>query len=133
MPSVASFAGRCFFPLNLTLRFFTSFDCYVLALLIVPKNWESLALPGGVRERTCSIRIALLRRYNLRFHVREDAKDRPHLFQWGPLSQISRIHGGANSRRAAEEWDWSRTIECSVSNKLKKESRLVTYPRVTGE
>lgn len=71
-------------------------------------------------ERTRSRRVALLRRYNLRFHMDEEKRINLIFFNGDHAAKYAEF---MKSLDGAEERDWSRTIECSMCNKMHTASR----------
>jgi hypothetical protein len=89
---------------------------------------EELAKAGSAwwhEDRTRSRRVALLRRYNLRFHVREDRRIDLIFFNGDYAGKYREF---MTTPIGAEEKDWSRTIECSISGKMQESSRTHPMP-----
>jgi hypothetical protein len=76
-------------------------------------------------ERTRSRRVALLRPYNLRFHVCEDMKIQLILFHGEGAAKYRET---MTALTGAEARDWSRTLECSMSCKPPEASRIQATP-----
>jgi hypothetical protein len=67
-------------------------------------------------ERTRARRVTLLRRYNLRFHMGEDQRISLIFFNGDHSAQYRDFMATLTS---ADQVDWSRTLECSMCDKLK--------------
>jgi hypothetical protein len=91
---------------------------------------EDLAKNGTAwwkEERTRARRVALLRKYNLRFHMSEE--NRIHLIFFNG-DHAGHYADHVKGLDGSEDRSWSRTVECSVCSKLQEVSRLRPLPNV---
>ena len=92
---------------------------------------EELAKAGSTwwhEGRTRSRRVALLRRYNLRFHIGEDHKLHLIFFNGDHADKYREF---MTTLIGVEEREWSRTVECSVCPKLQEVSRSREMPKAS--
>ena len=85
---------------------------------------EELAKAGSTwwqEGRTRSHRVALLRRYNLRFHIGEENKIHLIFFNGDHADKYREFMATVTG---AEERDWSRTVECSICNKASRTRQM---------
>ncbi len=90
---------------------------------------EDLAKGGSAwwqEERMRSHRVALLRRYNLRFHMGEDKRIQLIFFHGDHARRYAEFMKGLIG---AEDGEWSREIECSICTKLQEEARTRPMPK----
>lgn len=95
----------------------------ILVFGVVDKA-EDLARSGPMwwrEERTRSRRVELLRPYSLRFHVADDMMIRLVFFNGAYASRYAEF---MKTMTAAEEGDWQRSVECSMSVKSHETYRM---------
>jgi hypothetical protein len=79
-------------------------------------------------ERTRSRRVALLRPYNLRFHMSEDKKINLIFFHGDYAHKYQEF---MTTMTGTQEGAWTRTYECSVCDKFQPVSRSRQLPKAT--
>jgi hypothetical protein len=117
--------GQIPLPAQIDAEFLREFRLLVFGVV---DRAEELAKTGAAwwhEDRTRSRRVALLRRYNLRFHVREDGRIELIFFNG---EYADKYQGFMATLTGAEEEDWSRTVECSTSSKMQEASRTRPMP-----
>lgn len=92
---------------------------------------EDLARAGSAwwrEERIRSRRVALLRQYNLRFHMNEEKKIHLIFFHGDHAGQYPDFMA---TLTGAEERNWSRNVECSMCRKLRAEASVKLADKVS--
>jgi hypothetical protein len=112
--------GQIPFPAQIDADLLREFRLLVFGVV---DRAEELAKAGAAwwhEDRIRSRRVTLLRRYNLRFHVREDKRIDLVFFNGDHAAKYREF---VTTLTGVEERDWSRTVECSICTKLQGESR----------
>lgn len=120
--------GQIPIPAPIDAEFLREFRLLVFGVV---DRAEELAKKGSTwwqEDRTRSRRVALLRRYNLRFHIGENNKIDLLFFNG---DQAGKYREFMQTVTGAEERDWTRTVECSICTKLHVESRMRQMPNAS--
>jgi hypothetical protein len=112
--------GQIPLPSQIDADFLREFRLLVFGVV---DHAEELAKAGATwwrEERTRSRRVALLRRYNLRFHLREDGRIDLIFFNG---NYADKYRDFMTTLTGDEEIEWSRSVDCSMCRKLHEATR----------
>jgi hypothetical protein len=112
-------------PAQINAEFLREFRVLVFGLLDRAEDAAKGSSAWWQEDRTRARRVALLRRYNLRFHMNEDKKIHLIFFNGDYAERYAEY---VKSITGVEEAGWSRTVQCSMCEHFYTASRTRQLP-----